>query len=109
MEYDPPLFEGTTAQERFVNNAISAVVMSFVLFTLLSSVVHGFGKSPVHLLFGISVLVFALCLRKLMKWWNIGDLDPKFKWLIIAQAASLSLLCVVANVYIWASPSCSVC
>ena len=136
--------------------------MGFVLFTLASSIVHGFGKSPVHLLFGkniiykiahivlmsliiiktnyviligISVLVFALCLRKLVrelkkkrfqcehmiikqfillyfyqiKWWNIGDLDPKFKWVIIAHAGSLSLLCVVANIYIWATPSCSVC
>ncbi|KAG2218687.1 hypothetical protein INT45_003954 [Circinella minor] len=109
MEYDPPLFEGTTTQERYISNVISFFVMCFVLFTLASSIIHGFGKSPVHLFFGISVLVFALCLRKLIKWWNIGDLDPKFKWVIIAHAGSLSLLCIVANVYIWATPSCSVC
>lgn len=42
-----------------------------------------------------------------MNWWNIGDLDPKFKWFIVAQAGSLSLLCIVANIYIWTSSSCS--
>ncbi|KAI7885010.1 hypothetical protein K492DRAFT_24030 [Lichtheimia hyalospora FSU 10163] len=110
MEYDPPLFEGTSRQERFINNALSYLVMGFVAFTLLSSMVHGFGKSPVHFLFGISVLVYALCLRKLMSWWDIGDLDPKFKWLIIAQAASLTLLCIVANIYIWSPPTtCTTC
>ncbi|KAJ1919118.1 hypothetical protein H4219_002167 [Mycoemilia scoparia] len=39
---------------------------------------------------------------QLVKWYRIGDLEPKFKSLIVALAVGIVFQCVIANIYFWA-------
>jgi len=40
----------------------------------------------------------------LMKWWQQGDLDPKFKWLLILDVLIVLVAGVSANVYAFEAP-----
>ncbi|RUP43112.1 LOW QUALITY PROTEIN: hypothetical protein BC936DRAFT_137589 [Jimgerdemannia flammicorona] len=44
-----------------------------------------------------------------LRWWRLGDLEPKFKYYILAHAFSLTMLCCVAQVYFWTETNCPHC
>jgi hypothetical protein len=77
-------------------------------------VLTGLSKAGTHLLFGLSIGAFGACqvilvrlvdicdITVQIRWYREGDVDPKFKKLVWMLGASLTLLCIVANIYFWA-------
>ena len=49
------------------------------------------------------VFIFALTVI-LFKWWRNGDLDPKFKWLLMFAIITVVLACAVTQTYVWVKP-----
>ncbi|KAK3811160.1 MAG: hypothetical protein J3Q66DRAFT_59326 [Benniella sp.] len=94
------LFLGATDQERRVEQGAGITVLVFVSLTLLFSIINTH-KSGAHLMLGFIITGFALCLGHLLRAWRNGDLDPKFKYFILAQTVLLTLLCIIANIYFW--------
>ncbi|ORX96260.1 hypothetical protein K493DRAFT_314592 [Basidiobolus meristosporus CBS 931.73] len=98
---DDPLFGGTSRLDVLIEQIVSGVVTVFATLTAIFSVINAFTKGLVHLFFGACVVAFTLCEMKLLQWYRLGDLEPKFKYLILAQGLALLVLCVVGNVYLW--------
>ncbi|KAG0329830.1 hypothetical protein BGZ99_000059 [Dissophora globulifera] len=94
------LFLGSSDQERLIEQGAGITILVFVSLTLLFSIINTH-KSGAHLVLGFIITGFALCLGHLLRAWRNGDLDPKFKYFILAQTALLTLLCIIANVYFW--------
>lgn len=99
---DEPLFgHEESRRDQTLHFLAGGSVALFTVLTIIFSIVQGFSKSVVHLFLGASIASIAACLVVLVRWFRNGDLDPKFKFLIAGIGASLTLLCIVANVYFW--------
>jgi len=57
-------------------------------------------KSQHFVLAAVLICMFAV-LVILGKWYRAGDLDPKFKYLIIFVVATVVLTAIAVNVYVW--------
>ncbi|KAJ3084139.1 hypothetical protein HK102_000752 [Quaeritorhiza haematococci] len=89
-------------QDKLVENAVGSAVLLFVGLTFIFSLINGFGKSFSHLLLGVCLISFTLITVQLIRWYRLGDLDPKFKFLILTMGLSIVLLGIMVNLYIWA-------
>jgi len=63
--------------------------------------VQGIKEDPIHIAFGICLIFLGVAPAVLWKWYRVGDLDPKFKFIIGFSVFTLVLFCVIANVYFW--------
>lgn len=62
---------------------------------------RGFIANANHFFMGLCLLANGAGLMVLVRWYGLGDLDPKFRRFIMAGIATYGLLCVVSNVYFW--------
>jgi hypothetical protein len=74
-----------------VENVVSAVVLGFTALTVLFSWINTW-KSAANFFFGLALALLAVSLVSLARWYRLGDLDPKFKFLILALGIDLLLL-----------------
>ncbi|KAL1917815.1 uncharacterized protein VTP21DRAFT_3649 [Calcarisporiella thermophila] len=101
MDDEPLLFEGFSRQDHLIEQLVSIVVIGFVAITAFLTILHGLVSSFIFLVFGMCIVGFAVLLITLLRWYRSGDLEPKFRWYILAHAILLTLLSCVANVYIY--------
>ncbi|KNC98094.1 uncharacterized protein SPPG_06504 [Spizellomyces punctatus DAOM BR117] len=100
---EEPLFLQPTSRDRMIENVIGAGVLAFVVLTFIFSLINGFGRSANHLFLGLVLLSFTFVAIQLIRWYRLGDLDPKFKFLILTMGVSVVILGIVANVYFWST------
>ncbi|KAJ1677142.1 hypothetical protein EV182_006783 [Spiromyces aspiralis] len=98
---EEPLFGGISRRDLMMERAVSGVVLTTACITVLMSLIKGFVSSYVHILLGLVIAIFTYCEILLVKWYRIGDLEPKFKYMIAALAVGIVSLCLVANLYFW--------
>ncbi|KAI8994387.1 hypothetical protein BC832DRAFT_592360 [Gaertneriomyces semiglobifer] len=98
---EEPLFLQPNPRDRMIEKGIQAAVLGFVVITFIFSLVTGFSTSFNNLFLGVCLAAFTFTTVQLIRWYRLGDLDPKFKLLILISLASLILLCIVSNVYFW--------
>ncbi|KAI9002133.1 hypothetical protein DFJ74DRAFT_696719 [Hyaloraphidium curvatum] len=94
-------FQGASRRDKLLENVVSGVTIAFVGITVLFCIVNT-GKAAAHFFLGIVLALLASCEVQLVRWYRLGDLDPKFKWLILGLGASLIMLAGIANAYVWA-------
>ncbi|KXS10022.1 hypothetical protein M427DRAFT_140090 [Gonapodya prolifera JEL478] len=99
---DEPLFGDVSRRDQQTENIVSAVVIGFVALTVIFSWVNTY-KGAANFFFGAGLIVLLLCEVQLVRWYRLGDLDPKFKWLILALGVSVVFFSILANVYFWAA------
>ncbi|KAI8325307.1 hypothetical protein GQ54DRAFT_6116 [Martensiomyces pterosporus] len=97
---DEPLFGGISRREMLVERYANTFIITIAFATVVVSLVQGVLSGVfLHVLLGLCVSLFAAIEVRLVKWYRLGDLEPKFKYVIFALGFSITLLCVVANLY----------
>eukprot|EP00164_Ancoracysta_twista_P006896 GFYU01009706.1.p1 GENE.GFYU01009706.1~~GFYU01009706.1.p1 ORF type:complete len:105 (-),score=14.91 GFYU01009706.1:187-501(-) len=74
----------------------------FLAYTIVIGFVFG-SRHYEHILLTLLLLAILFSLATLVSWYSHGDLDPKFKYMIIFNGVTLLYGCAVANAYIWNS------
>jgi len=99
---DGPLFDAERKNAQILEYGSAAVVVIFVAFSVIACFVIGIQrKAYEHFVFAILLVLTIGILAILVMWWRQGDLDPKFKWLMLFTAFVVIFSGVAANVYIW--------
>ncbi|KAJ1950370.1 hypothetical protein EC988_004412 [Linderina pennispora] len=97
---DEPLFGGTSRRDLVIERFGSVYTVAVAVLMLTLSLVRGVQTGVVlHALLGVCVVLFAAVQMQLIKWYRLGDLEPKFRFIIFAMAAALTLLSIVASLY----------
>eukprot|EP00127_Corallochytrium_limacisporum_P002085 Clim_evm4s102 gene=Clim_evmTU4s102 len=92
------VFREEAPREYYAELVMTVLVFLAVLVTAILSVVRAAEDSSIHVFFGIAVVMMAVNVVTLVKWYREGDLEPKFKKLIWYTAAVLIILCIAADV-----------
>ncbi|ORX69974.1 hypothetical protein DL89DRAFT_292656 [Linderina pennispora] len=97
---DEPLFGGTSRRDLVIERFGSVYTVAVAVLMLTLSLVRGVQTGvALHALLGVCVVLFAAVQMQLIKWYRLGDLEPKFRFIIFAMAAALTLLSIVASLY----------
>eukprot|EP01125_Pyxidicula_operculata_P004828 TRINITY_DN17_c0_g1_i3.p1 TRINITY_DN17_c0_g1~~TRINITY_DN17_c0_g1_i3.p1 ORF type:complete len:186 (+),score=31.53 TRINITY_DN17_c0_g1_i3:657-1214(+) len=88
-----------------ITYGITGVLVIFILVTVGSAVGLGVtnGKYTHFVLAVLQIAVFSI-LVLLMHWYRQGDLDPKFKWLIVTVISAVLVTGTTVNLYVWKAP-----
>ncbi|KAJ2818192.1 hypothetical protein GGI24_005171, partial [Coemansia furcata] len=87
---DEPLFGGISRREIFIERFANAYIISISLVTAAASVVRSIHTgSFLHVFLGLCVVLFAGIEVRLVNWYRVGDLEPRFKQLIIVLGPHL--------------------
>ncbi|KAL7747825.1 hypothetical protein RI367_006760 [Sorochytrium milnesiophthora] len=100
---DEPLFLNDTRNDKLYEKAAETVIFAFAGLTVLFGVINGFAKSAAHLFYALELAALVACEFNLIKWYRLGDVDPKFKYLILGLGGCILLQSILGNVYFWAS------
>ncbi|KAK3103272.1 hypothetical protein FSP39_018029 [Pinctada imbricata] len=91
----------TLFQDRMVNLVVGVFTSIAVLVTLISAFIFPeFPPVGVNVFFAVIIVLICSSHLFLIYWYRQGDLDPKFKKMIIYNAFTIILLCVCGNLYI---------
>jgi len=99
---DEPLFGERKQSTKLLIWAAVGIVVGFAAFTAIVAVINGIRVNRFHFALAGAVLVSLGGLAILFKWWNAGDLDPKFNYLLMYFVFSFICVCVACQFYIWA-------
>jgi len=102
---DQPLFGEQKKSTKCAIWLTAIVVIGFIVFTIICCVIMGFvHHNYSHFVFAAAVLLLFVNVALLFLWWNAGDLDPKFNYLMLLLVVTVIFVAMVANVYIWPDP-----
>jgi len=88
------------SQEKWHIYLIGGIVTILVLISAIIGLVEGISENlPQHVILAVMILALYFALFMLYRWWGEGDLDPKFKWLMVWMVLTLILGCIILNVY----------
>ncbi|XP_031570831.1 transmembrane protein 243-like [Actinia tenebrosa] len=95
---DTPLFGDTRPRDRFLSYLLGGFTCVLVLFTFISSL---FPWPPPFKKIFLAIAIIFVCIGELVLifWYKRGDLDPKFRKLILFNCLSLIILCLSANLF----------
>jgi len=99
---DRPLFGAPRSSDRAINLVVGVMTGLIVLVTLISAFVFPVNENPnvINISFAV-VICFILCSHLiLIYWYRQGDLEPRFRNMILFNAFNIMLLCIVGNLYI---------
>jgi len=77
---------------------------AMVAFALAMSIVMGIKQHAQHFVMAILVVSSFIVLIILFRWYQQGDLDPKFKFLIAFCIFVVAFACAVDLAYVWMKP-----
>lgn len=96
-----PLFGEPQPRDRMLNLIVGVFTSIAVVVTLISAFLFPPGKiNGVNLFFACIIVLICGSHLVLIYWYRQGDLEPKFRKMIIFNAFSIILLCVCGNLYI---------
>ena len=98
---DRPLFGESSPKDKYVNYALMLVAIVTVTAALICSFVHPFPPKGLHVFFAIVIIMNCVSNIFLIRWYREGDLDPKFRTMIIYNTVVVLLLCIVAFIIIF--------
>jgi len=99
---EEPLFGERKQSTKLLIWAAVGIVIIFAGLTVTVAIINGFRVNKYHFALAAAVVINLAGLALLFKWWNAGDLDPKFNYLVIYFAFAFVCLCVACQFYIWA-------
>merc|ERR1712002_653735 len=97
-----PLFGESTRRDRFLNLVVGGFTSLLVTITLICGFVHPRPPQVKNIYFAIVITLICISHLILIYWYRQGDLEPKFRKLIYFNAINIILLCICANIYIFA-------
>jgi len=100
---EEPLFGEKKQNTKIALYVIAALLTLFVLFTVIVAIIFGI-KDYEHLILAIALIFIYVILAILTKWYWDGDLDPKFKYLLIFILATVLITAIALNAYAWKKP-----
>jgi hypothetical protein len=98
---DQPLFAPESNNEQTITLIGGGFLALFTSVTIIISWIKTATSSGVHFFFGANVGCYAAITVFLIRWYRIGDLDPKFKYMITALSLSLLFQCIVGLCYMF--------
>jgi len=98
---EEPLFGEKKPSTQLILYVIGAIVSVFVLFTIIITVVYGILRDRDHFVLALAMISNYVVLVVLFKWWNKGDLDNKFKYLLVIVVVTVLVTGIACNVYAW--------
>lgn len=98
---DTPLFGEQKKETKVAVWVFSSILALISLFTFIVCIIFGFQILRQHLLMAVVILFTVIILFILFRWYQEGDLDPKFKLLIALLILLVVTLCICANAYVW--------
>jgi len=88
--------------QKYITYAVSGGLIIFEAFTVGACISFGIVQQDAgHFLLGLLGLSLFGILIVLMRWYQQGDLDPKFKWFIVFVVVVVILTGIMSNMYIW--------
>jgi len=104
MDSQPLFGERKTGNETFFW-IVSVLLTLFVLVTVACAIAIGVTKQLIgNYIMAAAILFYYSILVILTRWYRTGDLDPKFKWILILFVISTVILCIAATIYTWGKP-----
>jgi len=97
---DEPLFGEKKPKAQIALYILATLISLFVLFSIIVAIVFGI-KDYDHFILAIALIFIYTILVLLSKWYWDGDLEPKFKYLIILVFASVMITAIALNAYAW--------
>jgi len=97
---DGPLFGETSQQSKVCQYAIYSIVIVSMLESIILAVYFGISKPFFPHFFMIGVLAINMFILVMMvKWYQNGDLDPKFKLFIFLILGCLVVTVITSNLF----------
>lgn len=97
-----PLFGEPQPRDRVINLVVGVFTTIAVVVTLISAflIKPDTGQYGVNIFFACIIVMICGSHLVLIFWYRVGDLEPKFRKMIIFNALSIILLCTCGNLYI---------
>ncbi|XP_061167979.1 transmembrane protein 243-like isoform X2 [Saccostrea echinata] len=87
-------------QDRMINLVVGVFTSIVVAVTLISAFIFpSFPPNGINVFFAIIIVMICGSHLLLIFWYRQGDLEPKFRRMIIYNAFTIILLCVCGNLY----------
>ena len=99
------LFDTGSRRDVILNYLMGSITVLSVTVTLALSILRAVTTNSIHIFMGMAVFSVAGTNVILIRWYQRGDLDPRFRKVIGYAAVSVLVLCVAANVYFWRTPA----
>eukprot|EP01120_Amphizonella_sp_Union-15-10_P001543 TRINITY_DN11700_c0_g1_i2.p1 TRINITY_DN11700_c0_g1~~TRINITY_DN11700_c0_g1_i2.p1 ORF type:complete len:147 (-),score=14.22 TRINITY_DN11700_c0_g1_i2:121-561(-) len=97
-----PLFGEQKPRAYLVGFLFTGILLVGCLVCIVISIVFSVKSSlPQHLASTLLIVLTAIHLAILFKWYRRGDLDPKFKFLLFFSVFIVVLACVSDQIYVW--------
>ncbi|XP_060075414.1 transmembrane protein 243-like [Ylistrum balloti] len=96
-----PLFGDPQPRDRMLNLVVAVFTSIIVAVTLISAFVFpNWPPGGTNVFFAVIIVLICASHLLLIYWYRQGDLEPKFRTMIIYNAFTIILLCVCGNLYI---------
>ncbi|XP_054168797.1 transmembrane protein 243-like [Oppia nitens] len=93
-----PLFgDGSHHRDRIINISLFSLCGILLLIAIITLLTIQF--SAINLITIVVILSFVASHALLIQWYRLGDLDPKFRYLLLWNSINICVLCIVAIVY----------
>jgi len=99
---DEPLFGERKPTTRFLIWITAIVVVGLAILTVSVAVIMGFLENKFNFAIAVSVIILLGAVGLLFKWWNAGELDPKFNYFLAYFVFAFIVVCISAQFFIWA-------
>ena len=98
---DRPLFGESKPKDKYLNYSLILIAVVTVTATLICSFAYPFPPKALHVFFAIVIILNCVSNIFLILWYRKGDLNPKFRTMIIYNTVVVLLLCIVAFIVIF--------
>ncbi|CAG2175362.1 unnamed protein product [Oppiella nova] len=94
----PPLIHCLIVfKDRIISLSLFSVCGLLLLIAIITLVTIKF--NAINLITILVILSFVASHALLIQWYRLGDLDPKFRYLLLWNSVNICVLCIVAIVY----------
>ncbi|ORX54765.1 hypothetical protein BCR36DRAFT_11216 [Piromyces finnis] len=97
--YKPTLYDKifrNTRVDRFIDHIIIFLVLVFVTGTFIFLIIEGIRQRIVYIFIALCLFAYMYCEIKLVKYYRKGELESKFKKLILGLGFSIVLQCAIS-------------
>jgi len=102
---ETPLFGEEKPISKWVTWIIAGIVAFVVAFSTIVGVVFGvINAVPQHFMLTCVLLCMTMILAVQYWWYRQGDLDPKFRFLLLGMVVVVILCAITLNAYAWPDP-----
>mmetsp|Transcript_4630 Transcript_4630/g.7468 ORF Transcript_4630/g.7468 Transcript_4630/m.7468 type:complete len:172 (+) Transcript_4630:39-554(+) len=105
MNPNTPLFGEEKSSSRIATLVIIAVLVLFCMESIAVAIIFGIIKKEFsHISMSVVIILVGIVSALLYRWHSEGDLDPKFKYLLILSALLTFVTCITCNIFVFTPP-----